>query len=118
MPLISDFFGVLILWIMLHVIDASDFSLETSRVEVRPTANEPAVVAIKFLTDHVAREANESLTLQLLPTPSTMQTIPAGEAVFFKNAINLTIMDANRKFENYYTWMNNAHIVCTCSDHR
>ena len=83
----------------MHVKDASDFSLETTRVEVRSMANDPAVVAIKFLTDHVTREANESLTLQLLPTPSTLQIIPAGEAVFFKNAIDLTIMDADCKFE-------------------
>ena len=44
MPLTSMY-----LCIMLHVIDASDFSLEISRVEVRSTANDPAVVAIKFL---------------------------------------------------------------------
>ena len=67
MPLTSMY-----LCIMLHVIDASDFSLEISRVEVRSMANDPAVVAIKFLIDHVTREANESLTLQLLPTPSTL----------------------------------------------
>ena len=84
---------------MLYVINASDFSLETSRTEVIPMTNDPAVVAIKFLTNYVTQEANESLTLQLLPTPSTMQTIPAGETVFFKNAINLTIMDADCKFE-------------------
>jgi hypothetical protein len=83
----------------MHVIDTSDFSLETSRVEVRPAANDPTDIVIKFLIDHIAREDNESLTLQLLPTPSTLQTIPTGEAVFFKNIIELTIVDADRKFE-------------------
>ena len=83
--------------IIIIVIDASDFSLETSRVQIKPT-DDPRVVAITFLTDHVTQEANESLTLQLLPTPSTLQTIPTGEAVFFKNAIELTIVDADGNF--------------------
>ena len=59
-------------------------------------------VQLTFLTDEVAQEANESLTLQLVPTPSTLQTMPIGEAVFFKNEISLTIMDVNRKFNLLY----------------
>ena len=55
------------------------------------------VVNIMFLTDGNTREGNESLTLYLIPTPSTLRNIPAGEAVFFKNAVNLTIMDADSK---------------------
>ena len=76
------------------MIDLSDFSLETSRVKVRPVDG-PSVMAITFLPDGVPQEANESLTLQLLPTPSTLRTMPAGEAVFFKNAVDLTIVDAD-----------------------
>lgn len=54
----------------------------------------PNHIEIAFLTDGIPQEANESLTLQLLPTPSTLQTIPIGE-VFFKNIIDLTIMDTD-----------------------
>ena len=58
-------------------------------------------VPFTFLTDEVTQEANESLTLQLVPTPSTLQTMPIGEAVFFKNEINLIIIvDVIRKFDS------------------
>ena len=53
------------------------------------------VVNITFLSDGIIREGNESLTLYLNPTPSTLHAFPTGEAVFFKNAVNLTIMDAD-----------------------
>jgi hypothetical protein len=72
----------------------SDFSLETNRIEVRPRGDS-SVVEVTFLTDGGTQEGNESLTLHLNPTPSTLLIIPAGEAVFFRNAINLTIVDAN-----------------------
>ena len=81
----------------LYEIDASNISLETRRVQIRPMGD-PRVVAIMFLTDRVTQEANETLTLQLLPTPSTLQTIPTGEAVSFKNVIELTIVDADSNF--------------------
>ena len=58
------------------------------------------VVEVFFLADGVAQEGNEDLTLHLLPTPSTLQTIPIGEAVFFKNAISLTIVDADSKCDD------------------
>ena len=54
-------------------------------------------VNITFLTDGISQEGNESLTLLLNPTPSGLYAIPTGEAVFFKNAINPTIMDADSK---------------------
>lgn len=54
-------------------------------------------VEVTFLTDGITQEGNESLTLRLIPIPSTLQTLPTGEAVFFGNVINLTIMDADSK---------------------
>ena len=75
--------------------------MKTARIVVRPQDDLQAV-QLTFLTDEVAQEANESLTLQLVPTPSTLQTMPIGEAVFFKNEISLTIMDVNRKFNLLY----------------
>ena len=56
-------------------------------------------VVFTFLADELSEEVNESLTLQLVPTPATLQTMPIGEGVFFKQEISLTIMDADRKFK-------------------
>ena len=70
--------------------------METTRIVVRPQ-DDLQVVQFTFLTDEVSQESNESLTLQLVPTPSTLQTMPIGEAVFFKNEINLIVMNVNRK---------------------
>ena len=77
----------------------ADISLETTRIQVRPLEDLQDVL-FTFLIDEVAQEANETLILQLIPTPSSLQTMPIGEGVFFKNEINLTIMDANRKLES------------------
>ena len=77
----------------------ADLSLETTRIRVGPQ-DDLQVVQFTFLTDEIAQEANESLTLQLVPTPSTLQTMPIGEAVFFKNEISLMIMDFNRKLDS------------------
>ena len=85
----------------------SDFSIGTDGIQIRPTGD-PEAVAVAFLTDEIIQEANESLTLHLAPTPSTLQTIPIGEAVFFRNTINLTIMDADCKF-----WMIRLCRACT-----
>ena len=71
-----------------------------NRIQVKPISD-PRVVEVTFLADGVTQEGNESLTLHLIPTPSTLQTIPTGEAVFFKNAINLTIVDADSKCEHF-----------------
>ena len=63
-------------------------------VQLRATSN-PEVVTYTFIVDGVAREDNESLTLELVPPPSTLQSMPAGEAVFFMNRLSLTINDAD-----------------------
>ena len=67
---------------------------------MQPDSNQTESVAFTFVADKVAEEVNESLTLQLVPTPAalTAQTIPIGEGVFYKQEINLTIIDANREF--------------------
>ena len=73
----------------------SDLSLETTRVRVRPQQDEPQVVFFSFVTDGVVEEANETLTLQLVPTLATLHTMPIGEGVFFKHESFLTIMDSD-----------------------
>ena len=47
--------------------------------------------------DGIAQESNETFILELVPTFSTLQSLPSGEAVFFKKFINLTIIDSECK---------------------
>ena len=58
---------------------------------------EQTFVVLTFLADEVAEEVNESLTLELVPTPATLQIMPIGEGVFFKHKIPLIIVDNDRK---------------------
>ena len=78
----------------------SDITLETTRVQVQPDSNQTEFVVFTFVADEVTEDVNESLTLQLIPTPATLtaQTIPTGEGVFFKQEIDLTIIDADCEF--------------------
>ena len=48
-----------------------------------------------FTVDGVEGEGDESLSLQLVPPPSTLLSMPSGEAVFFRNQLSLTIMDSD-----------------------
>ena len=87
---------------LIYNIETSDVTLETTRIQVWPTGEQTFVV-ITFHADEVTEEMNESLTLQLAPTPATLLAIPTGEGVFFKQEIPLIVMDAtiiNRKFSN------------------
>ena len=67
---------------------------------MQPNIDRTEFIVFTFLADEVTEEVNESLTLQLVPTPAalTAQIIPTGEGVFFKQEINLTIIDADREF--------------------
>lgn len=70
--------------------------METTNIQVMPIAD-PQTILFTFLPDDIAKlGGNESFSLHLVPTPSTLRTIPTGEGVFFKNVIPLTIMDGNR----------------------
>ena len=89
----------------------SDISLETTRIKVRPMGD-PKFVVFTLVADEVT-EVNESLTLQLVPTPATLQTMPVGEGVFFKHEIPLTIMDADRKFDYDLSLLDvNCYVAC------
>ena len=72
----------------------SDLSLHTEMVLLRTSLNHE-VVNFTFLVDGVASEGEESLSLELVPPPSTLQSMPAGEAVFFRSRLSLTIIDAD-----------------------
>ena len=83
----------------------SDISLETTRIRVMPTGD-PQTIVFTFLPDGIAEPGgNETLNLQLIPTPSMLQTMPIGEGVFFKNVVPLTIVDVNGKFDESQCWM-------------
>ena len=54
-----------------------------------------STAAVVFIVDGVP-EGEESFTLELvLHAPSTLLTLPAGEGVFFRNFISLTIEDSD-----------------------
>ena len=55
----------------------------------------PDEVLFIFCMDAIAQEENETLFLELDPVPSI--TLPTGRNVFFKNTINLTIIDSDGK---------------------
>ena len=55
-------------------------------------------VSFTFITDGIEGESNETLELKLALLPSSLQTMPNGEAVFFRNSATLTILDADCKF--------------------
>ena len=76
----------------------SDFSLETTKIQLRPR-DDRAFVVFTFLPDGIAEGVNESLIFQLVPTPAALRTMPIGEGVFFKQEMPLTILaDADRKY--------------------
>ena len=56
---------------------------------------DPQNFEVTFLMDGVAQETNETFSLQLVPMFSTLQTLPNGEGVFFKNIVTLTIIDSD-----------------------
>ena len=81
---------------MLSFADLSDYSIGDSAIEVVAMGGHTSVTII-FNADQVADEPNESFMLKLEPKPFTLQTFPRGEAVFFRNIINLTIVDPKCK---------------------
>ena len=74
------------------------WTIRFSSLSLWPMGDQTFVV-FTFLANELSEKVNESLTLQLVPTSPTLQTMPIGEGVFFKQEISLTIMDADRKFK-------------------
>lgn len=84
--------------------DPSDFLLHTEMVQLRASSNSEEV-KFTFLIDGVASEDEELLFLQLVPPPSTLQSIPTGEAVFFRNRLSLTIVNADGDYKLTSAWI-------------
>ena len=64
-------------------------------------------VSITLIADGIVNEPSETFLLKLEPKPFTLQTIPRGEAVFFRNVLNLTILDGKPECKPL-----TAYIVC------
>ena len=75
--------------------------METEKVTLSSTYD-PVEVSIVFLVDGLAREGNESFNLGLTPFPSMIQIMPSGPGVFFRNSLELTIIDVDGKLHKLY----------------
>ena len=50
-----------------------------------------------FRVDGVSQERDETVTLKLVPSENFETHIPTGESVFFKNDLDVTILDNDSK---------------------
>ena len=82
--------------------DDLDYTIGTSQIRAlfsRP--DPPDEVLFIYRMDAIAQEEDETLTLELRPSPSI--TLPAGRNVFFKSTIRLTIIDSDgKRLVSYY----------------
>ena len=68
----------------------------------------PEDITFIFRTDAIAQEDNETLILELVITPGT-NAPPSGDGVFFRNTINLTIVDSDSKITNLFNECSGDH---------
>ena len=73
--------------------DSPDLMVLTSEVRFIVGDPQPNTVNISFRIDGVAQEDNETVTLVLVPLPTT--NLPTGEAVFFLNTTDMIIIDTD-----------------------
>ena len=72
----------------------------------RPNISE--AITFIFRTDAIAQEENETLILELVTTPGTSAP-PSGDGVFFRNTINLTIVDSDSKKSDLFNECSSNH---------
>ena len=78
-----------------------DYTVSTTQVRFlyrRP--DPPDDVVVIFRVDDIAQESNETFTLELNCVPDGA-TLPTGSNVFFRNTINMTIIDSDGKKKCY-----------------
>lgn len=73
--------------------------IETGEVRVSYENPDPEVVAVHFYADNVSQEGNETFTMVLMPSHSTI--LPSGESTFFINTIDMTIIDNDGEHNDY-----------------
>ena len=70
----------------------------TNEVRLLYDNPQPSTVNVTFTTDDISQEYNETVTLVLVPLPTT--NLPKGEAVFFLNTTDMIIIDSDGEY-NY-----------------
>jgi hypothetical protein len=70
-----------------------DFMIGTGEVRISYENPEPEVVAVNFYVDSIAQEGNETFTMKLVPSHSSI--MPSGESAFFCDTIDMTIIDSD-----------------------
>ena len=74
-----------------------DYTVSTNQVKfLYSRADPPEDITFIFRTDAIAQEENETLILELVTTSGT-NAPPSGDGVYFRNTINLTIVDSDSK---------------------
>ena len=68
----------------------------TNEVQLLYDNAQPSTVNVSFITDDIAQEYNETVTLVLVPLPTTI--LPTGEAVFFLNTTDMIIIDTDGEY--------------------
>ena len=84
----------------MHIIvigESSDFMVLTSEVRFDSSQLQEVQVSFLRLMDGIAQEFNDTITLELVPLSMT-NLVPSGEAVFFLNTIDMTIIDTDGEF--------------------
>ena len=71
-----------------------DYTVNTNFVRVIATAPDRVENVVYILrTDNIAQENNETFTIELVPRAGTSQ--PTGDGVFFRNTLEVTIIDSD-----------------------
>ena len=73
---------------------AFDYTVNTNFVRVIGSAPDRVENVMYILrTDSIAQENNETFSIELTPRPGSLQ--PTGDGVFFRNTLEVTIIDSD-----------------------
>ena len=81
---------------LLFITGASDYTVNTARTAALVSGRIMNVV-LTFRVDTIAQESNETFTLTLDPSIDLMAEGLQGEGVFFRDTIEVTIIDNDGK---------------------
>ena len=74
-----------------------DYTVSTSQVRfLYRIPDSPEDILFVFRIDSIAQEEDETFSLELVVVPGTGAP-PTGEGVFFRNILNMTIVDSDSK---------------------
>ena len=81
---------------LLFITGASDYTVNTARTAALVSGRIMNVV-LTFRVDTIAQEPNENFTLTLVPSINLMTAGLQGEGIFFRDTIEVTIIDNDGK---------------------